>query len=77
MQRGRIGELAGGAEDPRAASFANDYALAELWLSWGVRPRFVMGTGSGAVTAACVARAISLEDGLAIVAGTAGDRRLL
>ena len=64
------------AEDTRAASFAFDYALAELWMSWGVRPRFVLGTGIGAVTAACVARAITLRDGFEIVAGSAGDRRI-
>ncbi|MGO8676238.1 MAG: type I polyketide synthase [Limisphaerales bacterium] len=46
------------------ALFALEYALAELWRSWGVKPSFVMGRGVGEYAAACVAGVISIEEGL-------------
>ncbi|MDJ0754430.1 MAG: type I polyketide synthase [Ardenticatenaceae bacterium] len=48
--------------------FALEYALAEVWQSWGIRPAVVLGHSIGEIAAACVAGMMSLEEGLALVA---------
>lgn len=46
------------------ATFVVEYAMAELWRSWGITPAAVLGHSFGECVAACVAGAMSLRDGL-------------
>ena len=48
--------------------FALEYALAEMWKSWGITPDVVMGHSAGEYVAACVAGVFSLDDGLKFIA---------
>ena len=50
------------------AIFVIEYALAQLWMSWGIRPQAAIGHSIGEYTAAAIANVFSLEDALEIVA---------
>ena len=49
------------------ALFSIEYAISQMYLSWGINPSFVMGHSVGEFVAACVAGVFSLEDGLKLI----------
>ncbi len=50
------------------AVFVVEFALAQLWSEWGVKPEALLGYSLGEYTAACLAGVFSLGDALKVVA---------
>src|SRR5439155_19134787 len=49
------------------ALFALEYAVAESWRGWGVRPQAMLGHSLGEYVAACIAGTFALDDALALI----------
>ncbi|MGZ7443443.1 SDR family NAD(P)-dependent oxidoreductase, partial [Paenibacillus sp. TH7-28] len=54
-------------------TFTLDYALARLWMEWGIRPGAVIGHSVGEYPAACLSGMFTLEEGIRLI----GNRGLL
>ncbi len=50
------------------ALFTVGYALAKLWMNWGILPAALIGHSIGEFAAACISGVMSLEDALMLVA---------
>ncbi|TVP47770.1 MAG: SDR family NAD(P)-dependent oxidoreductase [Gemmatimonadales bacterium] len=62
------GEPIDRTEHAQPALFAFEWALSQLWRSWGVEPVAVLGHSLGEYAAACVAGVLPPEDGIRLVA---------
>ncbi|MDQ1592735.1 MAG: hypothetical protein QOG71_3362 [Pyrinomonadaceae bacterium] len=50
------------------ALFVIEYALARLWMSWGIEPQVMIGHSTGEYAAACLAGVFTLEETLSLLA---------
>jgi acyl transferase domain-containing protein/thioesterase domain-containing protein/acyl carrier protein len=65
---GEVVDRLGQTAFSQPALFVIEYALAQLWIEWGVRPRAMIGHSIGEYVAACLAGVFSLEDALSLIA---------
>ena len=52
----------------QTALFAVEYAMAQLWMSWGIKPAAMIGHSLGEYVAATLAGVVDLDDALLLVA---------
>lgn len=64
----KAGQLLQQTSLTQPALFAVEYALARLWMAWGLVPRVMVGHSIGEYVAACLAEVFSLDEALALVA---------
>lgn len=48
--------------------FTVEYALAQLWIAWGIQPQAMIGHSIGEYVAACLAGVFTMENGLRLIA---------
>jgi phthiocerol/phenolphthiocerol synthesis type-I polyketide synthase E len=68
LQASRAIENAERTSNALPALFSVEYALARLWISWGINPQAMIGHSLGEYVAACLAEVLTLEDAVALVA---------
>jgi len=71
-QRGDSGPDLVKVEVSTLATFVVEYALAQLWMEWGVQPEAMMGQEVGEFVAACVAEVFSVGEALWLLAEQCG-----
>ena len=54
-------------EHEQVALFALQYALAKMWLSWGIKPSMLLGHSVGEYAAACIAGVFDLDAALQLL----------
>lgn len=64
----RAAELLNETQYTQPALFVIEYALARLWMSWGIRPDAMVGHSVGEYVAACLSGVFALEDALMLIA---------
>ncbi len=64
---GTVGDCMDSASLLLPALFTTEYALAQLWISWGIRPAAMIGHSLGEYVAACISGVFSLDDALSLV----------
>lgn len=67
-QRGQAQEALNQTWLTQPALFVVEYALAHLWMSWGIKPGAMLGHSIGEYVAACLAGVFTLEDALTLIA---------
>jgi pimaricinolide synthase PimS1 len=65
---GKDADLLAQTRYTQPALFALEYALADLWRSWGIQPSALLGHSVGEYVAACMADVFDLETGLRLIA---------
>ena len=67
-ETGRLGENLQSTIYAQPALFVIEYALTQLWMSWGIQPNAMLGHSIGEYVAATIAGVFSLQDALYLVA---------
>jgi phthiocerol/phenolphthiocerol synthesis type-I polyketide synthase E len=68
------GQLLYNSDDIRithAALFSIEYAMAQMLMEWGVKPKAMIGYSLGEVVAACIAQVFTLEEALTLISAQA------